>query len=104
MGSALHLFRKVALVEGLSYVLLVFVGMPLKYAFGMPAAVRALGSAHGALFVLFMLTLGGALLARQIGFNRSVVAFVASLVPFGAFWFEARLRREESAERTAVGA
>lgn len=97
MGSALQVFRKVALAEGLSYVLLLFVAMPLKYGLEMPAAVRMLGSAHGALFVLFVLTLAGALISKQLSPVRGLVAFVASLVPFGAFWFEAGLRREEAA-------
>lgn len=104
MGLTLQLFRKVALVEGLSYVLLLFVAMPLKYGFGMPGAVRLLGSAHGGLFVLFAITLGAALLARQISMARGLLAFAASLVPFGAFWFEAKLRREEAGAPTASAA
>lgn len=103
MGSALAIFRKVALAEGLSYVLLLFVAMPLKYGLGMPAGVRLMGTLHGALFVLFAASLGVTLLARQLSLKQGALAFVASLLPFGAFWFEARLRREEAAE-TATGA
>ncbi|HLT29577.1 MAG TPA: DUF3817 domain-containing protein [Myxococcaceae bacterium] len=97
MSTPLQRFRLVALLEGLSYVLLVFVAMPLKYLLELPQAVRALGSAHGALFVLFVVLLTHVLVVRQLSFARAALAFVASLVPFGAFWFEAKLRREEAA-------
>lgn len=97
MSTPLQRFRLVALLEGLSYVLLVFVAMPLKYLMDLPQAVRALGSAHGALFVLFVVLLAHVLVVRQLSFGRAALAFAASLVPFGAFWFEAKLRREEAA-------
>ena len=46
--------RAVALLEGASYLLLLGVAMPLKYLAGMPGAVRAVGSAHGGLFLLYV--------------------------------------------------
>lgn len=104
MSTPLQRFRIVALLEGLSYVLLLFVGMPLKYLMGFPQAVRMLGSAHGALFVLFVALLAHVLVVRQLSFGRAALAFGASLVPFGAFWFEAKLRREEAAAATPAPA
>ena len=47
-------FRWVAFLEGLSFVLLLFVAMPLKYWAGLPLAVRIVGMVHGLLFVLFI--------------------------------------------------
>ena len=61
--TALHQFRLVALLEGSSYLLLLFVAMPLKYLAGLPLAVRLVGSLHGLLFLLFMVAL--ARVARQ---------------------------------------
>lgn len=84
-------FRIVAFWEGISYLLLLFVAMPLKYGLGIDAAVRVVGMAHGVLFLAFCLTL--ALAARQLGASLSVVAFVMSLIPGGTFWLETRLRR-----------
>ena len=86
-------FRIVAFWEGISYLLLLFVAMPLKYGFGLDAAVRVVGMAHGILFLAYCATL--ALAARRLGGRRSLVAFVMSFVPGGTFWLEARLRRAQ---------
>jgi integral membrane protein len=50
-------FRVVSLLEGLSYVALMGIAMPLKYLAGNPGAVRIAGTIHGGLFVLFVLAL-----------------------------------------------
>jgi integral membrane protein len=86
-------FRIVAFWEGISYLLLLFVAMPLKYGLGMDMAVRIVGMAHGVLFLAYIATL--ALAWRRLGARLSAVAFVMSLVPGGTFWLENRLRRDE---------
>ena len=86
-------FRIVAFWEGISFLLLLFVAMPLKYGFGIDMAVRIVGMAHGVLFLGYCVTL--ALAARLLGARRSLLAFVLSVVPGGTFWFEGRLRHEE---------
>lgn len=91
----LKLFRTVSLIEGVSWLLLLFIAMPLKYGFGRPEAVAILGRAHGALFVAFVLSLSWLATAGTWGLSQLTRAFVASLVPFGAFWLEWRLRKEE---------
>ena len=45
-------------IEGWSYLILLFIAMPLKYIFDMPLAVRIVGSAHGLLFVAYVILLG----------------------------------------------
>ena len=85
-------FRIVAFWEGISYLLLLFVAMPLKYALGIDIAVRIVGMAHGLLFLGYCVTL--ALAAQRLGVRRSLLAFVLAFVPGGTFWLEARLRRE----------
>jgi integral membrane protein len=87
----------VALLEGLSFIVLLFIAMPLKYLADMPLAVRFTGMAHGLLFVLYLFALLEAALALRWSFTRVAVAFGASLVPFGNFLLDARLRREEQA-------
>lgn len=86
-------FRIVAFWEGISYLLLLFVAMPLKYGFGVDMAVRTVGLAHGILFLAYCATL--ALAARRLSARRSLVAFVVSFVPGGTFWLEARFRQDE---------
>lgn len=90
--------RSVAFLEGLSYVLLLFVAMPLKYAAGMPQAVRVVGSAHGALFVWLMALLGLGL-RRGETLAWAVKIGIASLLPFGTFFLDRSLREAEEASR-----
>lgn len=90
----LQQLRVVAFLEGLSFVLLLFVAMPLKYYAGMPLAVRIVGSVHGLLFVVFCAALARAAIASEWPLRRSLLAFVSSLVPFGTFVFDRSLKRE----------
>lgn len=87
--------RAVALLEGVSFLVLLFIAMPLKYLAGMPLAVKLVGWAHGLLFVLFILALAETAAALRWSLLRVVGAFIASLLPFGTFVLDARLRREE---------
>ncbi len=89
--------RVIALIEDVSYLLLLGIAMPLKYFAGLPEAVLAVGWAHGVLFVLYVVALAEVSFKRRWRPARILGAFVASLVPFGTFMLDARLRREESA-------
>ncbi|MES2558358.1 MAG: DUF3817 domain-containing protein [Bacteroidota bacterium] len=85
-------FFAVAFLEGISYLILVFIGMPLKYFAGQPEMVKQVGMAHGLLFVLFVLTLVQASMENDWKWSKALKAFVTSLLPFGTFWFEAKHR------------
>jgi integral membrane protein len=95
--AELKQFRWVAFLEGVSFVLLLFVAMPLKYWAGVPLAVRVVGSVHGLLFVLFIGTLFRAAVERDWPARRWGLAFLSSLVPFGTFAFDRSLQRELAA-------
>jgi integral membrane protein len=97
LKTPLGRFRAVALLEGLSFVVLLFIAMPLKYWAGMPLAVKVVGMAHGVLFMLYLPSLLEVTVAHRWSLLRVVAAFGASLVPFGTFVLDARLRREEQA-------
>jgi integral membrane protein len=93
--------RLVGFIEGLSYLILLGIAMPLKYFADMPLAVRIVGSAHGGLFVLFFLCVA------EVSFRRSWwsakfwgAAFVASLIPFGTFVFDNWLKQLEQTDAT----
>lgn len=73
-------------IEGYSWLLLLFIAMPLKYGFGEPLAVRVVGSAHGALFVSFVAVLAAAFLKLGWPLRNTVALFLTSLVPFGFLW------------------
>ena len=92
--------RAVAFLEGLSYLLLLGVAMPLKYLAGEPMAVRVVGSLHGLLFVLLVAATLAAM-RRGKPFAFGVRVALASLVPFGTFFLEAELRADD--ERWRAG-
>ncbi|GAA5125681.1 DUF3817 domain-containing protein [Luteolibacter yonseiensis] len=97
-NTAVGRVRGVGMLEGISFLLLMGVAMPLKYFAGMPEAVKWTGWAHGLLFVLYCLTIFQALLGGQLSFGKSVMAFVASLIPFGPFLVDRQLAKEDRPE------
>lgn len=89
-------------VEGVSYLVLLGVAMPLKHFAGLPLAVKIAGWAHGVLFVVFVLVLLLAMLRARLSFKHAGSAFIASLLPFGPFVIDRRLEaiaRSEGTER-----
>jgi integral membrane protein len=81
-------FLLIGKVEGYSYLVLLFIAMPLKYIFNIPEFVRPVGSVHGILFVAFMLLLALMFFKVKLSFKNSVFAFLLSLVPFGTFFLK----------------
>lgn len=81
-------FLIVGKIEGYSYLLLLFIAMPLKYLYNTPDYVRPMGSIHGALFVAFMILLGLMFFKVKISFKNACLAFLLSLVPFGTFFLK----------------
>ncbi|MBP9187385.1 MAG: DUF3817 domain-containing protein [Bacteroidia bacterium] len=92
--KSVNRFRIVAVLEGWSYILLLFIAMPLKYGFDLPLFVKYLGWAHGALFVVYILTLLQATINAKWGFGKFVWAGFASLIPFGTFILDKQLKKE----------
>ncbi|MBT5707191.1 DUF3817 domain-containing protein [bacterium] len=94
--SSIELLRKVGKTEGISFLLLMGIAMPLKYAAGMPLAVTIVGWIHGVLFVAFSLVLLNALVKTPLTFAWAVLTFIAALLPFGPFVIDAKLKRFET--------
>ncbi|MFN5370020.1 MAG: DUF3817 domain-containing protein [Bacteroidia bacterium] len=88
MGKYAKLFKYTAIVEGWSYLILLFIAVPLKRLFDMPMAVRIFGSIHGFLFVAFCLFLVLAWTDEKWSIKKAGLAFLSSLIPFGTFWFD----------------
>jgi|SRR6187402_831421 len=88
-------FRIVAFLEGVSFVILVFIGMPLKYWAKIPQPVKYIGWAHGVLFILFIVTLLHVMIVHRWSIVKGIIAFVASLIPFGTFVLDAKMLKEE---------
>ncbi len=87
--------RAIGIIEGFSYLILLGIAMPLKYFSGLPLAVKIVGSLHGALFILFCAALTHVILERRWPMMRASFVFISSLVPFGTFMIDGRLRQED---------
>jgi integral membrane protein len=93
-SKTLQRLRIVAILEGISFIILVFVAMPLKYFYGEPEMVKKIGMLHGWLFVLYVLLLALAHYQLKWTWFKTGLGFVLSLVPFGTFYAERKMFRE----------
>ena len=99
--SFMQALRQLAIIEGISTLLLFGVAMPLKYFAGMPMAVTIVGSIHGFLFLALVLMLALAIRKVPISLGLAAAGVVAAIVPGGPFLLERRLARVD-AESTTV--
>ena len=93
--SPIRAFRMTALAEGVSFLTLLFVAMPMKYFMGMPEVVRVVGAIHGGLFLLYVGLLAMLHVRQRWPVMFSLYALVASVIPFGTFILDKHLREKE---------
>jgi integral membrane protein len=105
MKNPVALLRKVALLEAVSYLVLLGIAMPLKYIWKMPAAVSVVGAIHGALFVVLCWVLLQVITTARWPVMRAALVFVASLLPFVPFFLDRwmRAQADEFAARELAG-
>lgn len=94
MHQTVRALATTALIEGISYVVLLGIAMPLKYLFDYPLAVKVVGWAHGVLFMLYVTLLVMCWIKYKWTFGRVFFYFVASLLPVVPFFVERKLRKE----------
>lgn len=82
------------MTEGISFLVLLGIAMPLKYFANLPVAVKVVGMLHGILFVAFMVLAWETMNALNKKFGWFVKAFIASIIPFGTFVLEKELKKE----------
>ncbi|MGF1449669.1 MAG: DUF3817 domain-containing protein [Opitutales bacterium] len=90
--NVLQVLRWTALSEGVSWLVLLFIARPLKYGAGIPEAVFIVGMIHGILFMALVGALCWAKVKSPLTWPLGWLIFFASLVPFGAFWADLKLR------------
>ncbi len=88
-------FRIINTTEGYSYLILLFIAMPLKYYFEMPLAVKYVGMLHGVLFISLLVLMIPAYLEAKWKFKCNILFFIASLIPFGTFYTSPKIRTYE---------
>lgn len=88
MFSLFNSFKITALLEGVSYILLLFVAVPIKYLANDPQYVKLLGMPHGILFLAYIVL--AIMLASDLKWNRKtiLIVLVASIIPFGTFYVD----------------
>ena len=96
LATPIGRLRAVGMVEGVSFLLLLGVAMPLKYLADMPLPVKITGWIHGVLFVALCVALSVARQAHDWGNRRAATVLLAALLPFGPFVIDGSLRREDS--------
>jgi len=94
--NQIRVFRMTALAEGISFLTLLFIAMPMKYFMGMPEVVRVVGSIHGVLFVLYVGLLAKLHFRQRWSYTFSLYALLASVIPFGTFMLDKQLREKEA--------
>ena len=88
MSKLLPTFRIVALLEGLSYILLLFIATPIKYLADDPQYVRWLGMPHGILFMAYVVI--AVLISKDMKWSNKTlwIVLIASVIPFGTFYID----------------
>ena len=83
-----NIFRLISFLEGISYLLLLFIAVPIKYFQGDATYVKMLGMPHGILFMGYIIL--AILIQKQMKWNLKNLGIVvlASIIPFGTFYVD----------------
>ncbi len=89
-------FRLISYLEGISYLAILFVTMPLKYLFSSPEPNKVIGMAHGFLFLAYIVF--AFLIKQEKKWNNKTLGIVllCSIIPFGTFWMDSKYLKEQS--------
>jgi len=92
--TLLNLLRKTGFAEGISFLVLLCIAMPLKYIWDQPLAVKYVGWAHGALFIGYVTLAWLAKEEYKWPFKKFALAFIAAFLPLGTFVFDKQLKKD----------
>ena len=96
MNKKLSWLRKAGIAEGISFLVLLCIAMPLKYFLQQPLAVKIVGWVHGILFVAFLFLAWEYKTDRNKSLKWFALAFLAAIIPTGTFFFDKKLKGEET--------
>lgn len=97
--SELKKFRLINKIEGYSFLILLFIAMPLKYMAGIPMATKIVGMTHGLLVFAFIYQLIQATDEVKFTTKELVTIVIASLLPFGSFYNDKLCANKELMEK-----
>ena len=92
--SELKKFRLINKIEGISFIILLFVAMPLKYMFGYTMATKIVGMLHGVLVFAFLYQIFEAKKEAGLSWKEAGLYTLLSLVPFGSFYTDKLLAKK----------
>ncbi|MCB2089888.1 MAG: DUF3817 domain-containing protein [Alphaproteobacteria bacterium] len=95
--NPLHRFRMVALFEGISFLLIFGVSLPLKYIFEIRTLPYIIGMSHGVLFLLYIILAITLISARHVSAGQFGRILIASIIPFGTFFNDRMLKEQQMA-------
>ena len=84
----LNLFRITSILEGISYLSLFAITMPLKYLADIPMPNKFAGYAHGVLFIAYILIAAIFWFQKKWSLKRGLILLLASLLPFATFYID----------------
>ncbi|OTG80668.1 DUF3817 domain-containing protein [Acinetobacter sp. ANC 4648] len=87
--------RVVGFLEGISFLLLLLIAMPMKYIWDNPIMVKYVGMGHGILFIAFLAVLFVVCEKQKWSIKMFIFGFIASILPFGPFVFDHKLKKLE---------
>lgn len=96
MNKKLSWLRRAGIAEGISFLLLLGIAMPVKYFLKEPMAVTVVGWIHGVLFMAFLFLAWEVKTDRNKSAKWFGLAFLASILPAGTFFFDKKLKEEEA--------
>ena len=92
MSMNIQTLRIIGLLEGISFLLLLFIAMPMKYMLDNPVLVKYVGMGHGVLFMLFLIVLFTVCEKQKWSIYMFILGLMASILPFVTFVFDRKLK------------
>lgn len=93
-SNMINLYRKTAIAEGVSYLILLFIAMPIRYILDISEPVKYFGWIHGVLFLIYMAVLIITAIKYKWSIIRILIYIVGSVLPFVPFIFDKKLKEE----------
>lgn len=95
--------RIIAMLEGTSLLVLVFIAVPLKYCMHTPTVAQVMGPIHGALFLLFIFNTLSVGVAQNWQFRTTTwKVLLACIIPFGTFYIDRKILNRITDNPTTV--
>lgn len=92
--SELLKFKRINKIEGISFLILLFIAMPTKYYLGYPIATKIVGMIHGLLVFAFIYQIIEAKNEANFSLKETAKYIILSLIPFGSFYTDKLLAKK----------